>query len=230
MTTFSDCLLDADNNNNSRPKIHIKTDSIGQTNKTWTRFVFWFQKNMLLSFGILLAFILTLYLCDSTTGNSSSSEKLFQTLREKWEPLLFHPPHQDKLRASPSTEYMEPDTFFNWDARVPNASQKIKAAFVVNAREEDIYRLHVTILDIEHHFNERAQYPWIIIGHKVFSKHFREWITSITKSPVSFGLAPAIEWQEPYWIDIRKAEESIKDMVRKDLSRGESMHWRKMTR
>lgn len=211
----NECLLDADR----VPTIHIKTDPITPSR---ARLVFWVKKNMLFSFAMIIACILTIHLY-----LGPNSESMLDTLR--FDPSLFHPAHQDKLRATPSLEYLYADNFLPWD-HVSNASTKVKAAFVVIAREEEVYKLHATMIDIERHFNHQHGYPWVIIGHKVFSKHFRDWISNTSKSPVSFGLAPSIEWQEPYWIDIRKAEQGIKDMSSKDLSKGESMHWRKMTR
>ncbi|GAA5808577.1 hypothetical protein MFLAVUS_001968 [Mucor flavus] len=182
------------------PVIHIKTDPVS-SNKTWTRLV----------------------------PASPSSDKIFQSLSSKFDPALFHAPHQDKLRPAPSFEHLEADTFLDW-SRVSNASTKAKGAFVVVAHEEELYRLRATMLDVEGHFNHRYNYPWVIIGPKLFSRHFREFITHTTNAPVSFGLAPAIEWQEPYWIDVRNAEDNAKELTVKGLPKGESMHWRRMTR
>lgn len=213
----NECLLDADTR--PLPKIHIKTDlPISTThNKTYTRLLFYIQKNLLFSICLTIAFFITIYLnCTSPQLPQATS------LRDT------HLQHQDKLRANPS---FEPDHILPWDTAVANSSTKVKAAFVVMACEEDLYKLHATMLDIERHFNQDAGYPWVILGHQVFSRQFREWITNTSKgAPVFFGLVPAIEWQEPYWIDHRKYEESVKNMAKDDLSRGESMHWRRMTR
>lgn len=211
----NECLLDGDR----APTIHIKTDPIAPYR---ARLVFWVKKNMIFSLALVLACMLTVHLY-----LGSPIPKKFDTLQ--FNPSLFHPAHQGKLRAAPSVEYLYADNFLSWD-HVSNSSTKVKAAFVIVAREEEQYKIHTTMMDIERHFNHQHGYPWIIIGHKVFSTQFRNWITSITKAPVSFGLAPSIEWQEPYWINIRRAEESIKTMANMDLPKSESMHWRRMTR
>lgn len=210
----NECLLDGER----APTIHIKTDPTITSYQT--RFTYWFKKNTLFSITFIFASIITLLLYLSS---SPSSQKLNHNY---FNPSLFHPVHQDKLRAAPSIDYLYPDNFLSWDHL--NASTRVKAAFVVIAREEELYKLHTTIMDIQRHFNH--DYPWIIIGHKVFSTQFRNWITGITTSPVSFGLAPTIEWQEPYWINIRRAEQGAKKMANLGLPKGESMHWRRMTR
>ncbi|KAG2201256.1 hypothetical protein INT47_006759, partial [Mucor saturninus] len=200
------------------PTIHIKTDPTITSYRT--RIIYWLKKHTVFSFTLIVASILTFSLYLSSRPSQKFDPAYFN-------PSLFHPAHQDKLRAAPSVDYLYPDNFLSWD-HISNTSTKVKAAFVVIAREEELYKLHTTIMDIQRHFNH--DYPWIIIGHKVFSTHFRNWITRIATSPVSFGLAPTIEWQEPYWINIRRAEQGLKQMTKLGLPKGESMHWRRMTR
>lgn len=218
---LNESLLDADNRT---PMIHIKTDPVTSSNKTRTRIIFWIQKNMLLIFTIIIACCLTFLFFKQPT-----TEKLFlSSLRSK---LLNLPSpvaaHQNKLRVVSNT--FEEDTFLDWH-RVTNASTKTKSAFVSVAREEELFALRATMLSLEQHFNDRYQYPWIIIGANVFSQHFKEFITQATKAPVFFGLAPSIEWQEPHWIDTKRVEKNMKQMSLQDLEKGESLYWRKMTR
>lgn len=214
----NECLLDAD-----RPTIHIKTDHIIQ-NKKWSRTLFWLKKNLFFTASLCIAMIMTFHLIQSSFDSTASSDKMFQMLREKLDATL--PPHQAKLRPSPSYKYLDPDYVLNTEG----SNTTVKGAFVVMAREEELYKVHGTMLDLERHFNQHHRYPWVIIGHTAFSRHFREFITTSTKSPVSFGVAPSIEFQEPYWIDIRYAEENAKMMVKNNIDKGESMHFRRMTR
>ncbi|KAG0179478.1 alpha 1,2-mannosyltransferase 2.4.1 [Apophysomyces sp. BC1034] len=94
----------------------------------------------------------------------------------------------------------------------PNSSYlTVKAAFVVLVREADLFSLRETMRTIEDRFNKQRGYPWIILSDQPFSSHFQEWIQSVTLHPVYFGQAPAEEWHEPNWIDMKRAEaEAIK--------------------
>ncbi|KAI8083406.1 nucleotide-diphospho-sugar transferase [Gilbertella persicaria] len=140
-------------------------------------------------------------------------------------------PHQEKLQNSPSFDYILPDTYLDWSEVTSNGSVNAKAAFVSVVREDDIYALRATMLDLERRLNHRHGYPWVIISERVMSRKFREWITSSTTAPVFFGQAPAIEWQEPYWIDIKLAEKNLRDLVREeDNENSQSMSYRRMTR
>lgn len=219
----NECLLDADS---KPPTIKIKTDLIMQ-NKTWSHTTYWLKKNLWFTVSACVAIIMTFLILirnDSTT--IASPEKLFGALRDKMDAALYLPPHQVKLRANPSYEYLDPDSYLITEG----SNATIKAALVIMAREEDVYKLHATMMDLEYHFNRRHGYPWVVIGHKAFSRHFREMITSTSKAPVSFGIAPAIEFQEPYWIDIKHAEEKAREFAVKGIAKGESMHFRRMTR
>ncbi|KAI8347342.1 nucleotide-diphospho-sugar transferase [Blakeslea trispora] len=117
------------------------------------------------------------------------------------------------------------------DWRGVNSKLQVKAAFVSVVHENDLYALRVSMLDIEDRFNRLYGYPWIIISEKALSRKFRQWITSSTTAPVFFGQAPAIEWNEPYWVDIQLAEKNLRKLVKTtDTIDGESMNFRKMTR
>lgn len=222
----NECLLDADT---KQPTINIKTDQILQ-NKTWSHTTYWVRKNAWFSatacVAIIMTFLILIQNTSTTTSHVASPDKMFEALREKLDSALYFPPHQAKLRANPSYEYLDPDNHLITEG----SNVTIKGALVMMAHEEEVYKVHATMMDLEYHFNRRHGYPWVIIGHKVFSRHFREMITSTTKAPVSFGVAPAIEFQEPYWIDIKLAEDNAKALTETDSEKAESMHFRRMTR
>ena len=188
------------------PSIKIKTDNLLKS-KRWSRYAYWAKKNLLLS---VIAFIVTTcFVVSIATSNARRSNHLL--------------PHQKKL-AAPDTP--EPDYVLN----TYRSKTKVKAAFVVIAREEDLYGVQGTILDLERRFNIEHGYPWVIIGYKPFSKHFRDFISDTTRAPVSFGVAPSIEFNEPYWIDLKLAEDLAKVMTQQDTNKGQSMQFRRMTR
>ncbi|CEP07838.1 hypothetical protein [Parasitella parasitica] len=224
-------------------RITIKPDQKRWWPKTvyhtyWSRMFFWMQRNILWSLtGVVIVLIIGyLFLTPNQSSYRSSTynasaESILKSIKEKFNDPLFinYAPHQQKLKPF-STDYVAPDTYLNWEG-VTNSTTKVKAALVALVQEEDVYRLRSTMIELERSFNEREGYPWIIISDKVFSKKFREWITNASKAPVYFGQAPVIEWQEPYWIDIKRAERNMKQMVKDhSINNGESMSWRKMTR
>ncbi|KAI8976115.1 nucleotide-diphospho-sugar transferase [Pilobolus umbonatus] len=151
--------------------------------------------------------------------NVGTAEILLRKIVER----LDLPAHQKKLIAVNAL----PDTEIDWK---PLSNLTTKAAFVSLVLEEDMHKLRNTMVDVESRFNHHHGYPWIIIGDKLFSNEFREWIVNSVSSPVYFGLAPPIEWQEPYWVDIKKAEKNLKEMVKGNSAHSESMSWRRMSR
>lgn len=122
----------------------------------------------------------------------------------------------------------EPDNFMNWTTS--KVSTPVKAAFVALVREADLFELRRTMRMIEDRFNQQHLYPWIILSDQPFTIHFQEWVQAMTPSPVYFGQAPANEWHEPYWIDMKRAEVEAMKMYADGVFHGESLTWRKMTR
>ncbi|KAK4520605.1 uncharacterized protein ATC70_006483 [Mucor velutinosus] len=239
-----DSLLDAEQSPIVTPhRITIKTDQKRWWPKTiyhtyWSRMFFWIQRNIVWALTGVAIMSIAGYLLLTPNHSSSgvntyntSAESILRSIKEKLnDPSFFnYASHQEKLKPYGS-DYIAPDTHINWHA-VANSTSKVKAAFVALVQEKDIYKLRGTMIELERTFNEREGYPWVIISDQVFSKKFREWITSASRAPVYFGQAPAIEWQEPYWVDIKKAEKNMKQMVKDhNIDSGESMSWRRMTR
>lgn len=237
-------LLDAERSPPSTPhRITIKTDQTRWWPKTiyhtyWSRMSFWLKRNIVWSLTGVVILLIAGYLLLTPNQSSprasaynASAESILKSIKEKFNDPSFlnYAPHQEKLKPF-SSDYIAPDSYLNWQS-VTNSTTKVKAAFVALVQEEEVYKLRATMIELERAFNKREGYPWVILSDKIFSKKFREWITNASKAPVYFGQAPAIEWQEPYWIDIKKAERNMKEMVKDhNINSGESMSWRRMTR
>ncbi|KAG2210709.1 hypothetical protein INT46_010635 [Mucor plumbeus] len=233
-------LLDAERPSPSAPhRITIKTDQTRWWPKTiyhtyWSRVSFWLRRNIVWSLTGVVIILIAGYLfltpnqsSPRTSAYNASTESILKSIKEKFNDPSFlnYAPHQEKLKPF-SSGYIAPDTYLNWKG-VTNATTKVKAAFVAIVQEEEVYKLRNTMIELERNFNNREEYPWIIISDKIFSKKFREWITNASKAPVYFGQAPAIEWQEPYWVDIKKAERNMKEMVKNhDINSGEKYYWK----
>jgi hypothetical protein len=217
-------------------RINIATDRKRWWPKTiyhtyWSRISYLLHKNNTCFFvSCLLALCLgAIFLLSSSSGpNYRATEIAIKLFKEKMATDIN--PHQDKFVSllPPADNYIDWDVVANITSTIPT---RTKAAFVVITQEKDMHRLRKTMAGIEQHFNNRNKYPWIILSDKLFSKDFRRWISATSHAPVFFGQIPSIEWQEPYWVDVKQAENNIKEMVKAhDIAHGESMSWRRMTR
>jgi hypothetical protein len=237
MIKQGDSLLDAERPYSTH-RISIKPDQKRWWPKTiyhtyWSRVSIWIHRNLLVSFIGLAVVSLATYFVFAGYPTSRSESSIIKGFRDRFSDpfLLNYAPHQDKLRPGTSNEFLAPDFQLDWNNITSNSTIKVKAAFVALVQEQDMHKLRFTMHDIEKRFNHHKGYPWIIISDKLLSRRFREWITSSTASDVFFGQAPAVEWQEPYWVDIKKAESNMQDMVKRlDSKHTESMSWRRMTR
>lgn len=229
-------------------RINITTDRKRWWPKTiyhtyWSRVSYLVQKNNTCFFIVcLLVMSLGGYLFMVPSSNYNKTEMALRLFKEKMimsnnnAPdilITSNAPHQEKLIMS--STYPPADTYLDWNMVYNitsiSSNKRVKAALVVVTQERDMFRLRKTMVTLEQHFNQREKYPWIILSDKLFSNEFRHWISHTSQAPVFFGQIPSIEWQEPYWIDPKIAENNIKEMVKNlNINHGESMSWRRMTR
>lgn len=214
--------------------IQIHTDSKRWWPKTvyhtyWSKLYYWIRKNI---FFVFMFAIFAIFI--SMTMNMLYSSRLhmlkqamFNDIEEAANKGFKLQLHHDRLVRTLDSEFLLPDTQMDW---VQTNSSKPRAAFVVITHEEELFRLRTTMVDLEDRFNKNHNYPWVIISDKPLSRKFREWISGTTEAPVYFGQAPQIEWNEPYWIDVKRVEEGVKNKVNDKVNHGENISWRRMTR
>ena len=87
-----------------------------------------------------------------------------------------------------------------------NLTTKINACIFVLARNEDLSDLVNTIKRLELIFNNKYNYPYVILNNIPFTSLFKNEIVKHTQSVVEFGLIPMNEWRIPKWIDKNKIE------------------------
>ena len=113
---------------------------------------------------------------------------------------------------------------------IANHGERVKAAFVILARNTDIDGLKRTIPMLEQKFNSKFNYPYIFLNDKPFSDSFKEEAKKLSKSEMQFGLVPTEHWSIPDWIDRKRADEARAEMERKKVIYGGSLPYRHMCR
>lgn len=82
---------------------------------------------------------------------------------------------------------------------------KVKGAFYMMTRNEDLFKAKATVKSIEERFNGRANatYPWIFLNNQKFSPEFKKYMRRIVSRPdqVYFGQVDLEAWNYPSWID-----------------------------
>lgn len=74
---------------------------------------------------------------------------------------------------------------------------------------ERIENLKKTIKQFESAFNQKANYPYVILNNEPFSISIENTIRDLTQSKVEFGLISSSQWEHPKWIEKQRADESL---------------------
>ena len=143
-------------------------------------------------------------------------------------------------------------------AALTNATHapRANAAFVILARNTDLWSIMESIRSMEDRFNRKYKcgqrdsacrggidaedcadcrlprsYPYVFLNDKPFDERFIKMTSGITSGKTSYGLVPAEHWgKHPSWIDEDKAKLAREDMAKNNVIYGDSVPYREMCR
>jgi hypothetical protein len=106
----------------------------------------------------------------------------------------------------------------------------VKAAFVVLARNDEVFRLMSSMRHLENRFNKKFNYPWVFLNEEPFSDEFKELTSKMTNAEVHYGLIPVEHWSYPDWINQTFAAEARVEMGKNHVGKGEIEAYHHMIR
>ncbi|BGP43134.1 hypothetical protein JCM10449v2_007158 [Rhodotorula kratochvilovae] len=109
-------------------------------------------------------------------------------------------------------------------------STRANAAFVILARNSDVWEILESIRGIEDRFNRKYNYPYVFLNDQPFNEEFKRHTSGIASGPCSYGLVPKEQWEEPSWIDETKAAAERQKMAEAKVIYGDSKTYRRMCR
>jgi hypothetical protein len=112
------------------------------------------------------------------------------------------------------------------DATLP----RVKGAFVVLARNSELYALRSSMRYLEDRFNHKYSYPWIFLNEQPFTEEFKNMTQMMTKAEVHYGLVPQEHWSYPDYIDQEYAAQCRQDLSDQGIVYGGSESYRHMCR
>lgn len=107
---------------------------------------------------------------------------------------------------------------------------RVKGAFVVLARNSELYALRSSMRYLEDRFNNKYNYPWIFLNEQPFTEEFKNMTRMMTNAEVHYGLVPQEHWSYPDWIDQEYAAECRQDLADQNIVYGGSESYRHMCR
>ncbi|KAJ8291864.1 Glycolipid 2-alpha-mannosyltransferase 2 [Rhodotorula toruloides] len=115
------------------------------------------------------------------------------------------------------------------DGASTNAT-RANAAFVLLARNSDVWDVLTSVRAIEDRFNRRHNYPYVFLNDEPFSDEFKRHTSGVASGPCTYGRVPKEHWLEPEWIDEERAAEARKKMEEQHVIYGGNKIYRRMCR
>ncbi|KAG0170528.1 alpha 1,2-mannosyltransferase 2.4.1, partial [Apophysomyces sp. BC1015] len=115
-------------------------------------------------------------------------------------------------------------------ARLIDPTNRVKGAFVVLARNKELYSLRSSMRYLEDRFNHKFNYPWIFLNDKPFTQDFIDMTSQMTSAETHYGLVPEEQWSYPEWINQTYARECREKMEEDGIMYGGSESYRHMCR
>lgn len=108
--------------------------------------------------------------------------------------------------------------------------RRVKAAFVILARNSDLNGVRWSMRQVEDRFNRKFNYPYVFLNDQEFTKEFITLTRSLTRAPTYYGKIDASMWGYPAHINQTKAAECREDMAARRVIYGGSESYRHMCR
>lgn len=106
----------------------------------------------------------------------------------------------------------------------------IKACFVVLVRNSELDGILSTMLQLEHTFNSKFNYPYVFLNDDDFTEEFKERTSSVTKAKTNYGKLDSQMWGYPDFINQTFAAESREAMALNNVPYATSESYRHMCR
>lgn len=107
---------------------------------------------------------------------------------------------------------------------------RVKAAFVILTRNNELDALRKTIQQLEARFNHKFNYPYVFLNDVEFTQDFKDLTSSLTNAETNYGIIPKEHWSYPQWIDVEKADRLRKKMGEDNILYGDNLSYRHMCR
>ncbi|KAG2236169.1 hypothetical protein INT48_003788 [Thamnidium elegans] len=152
-------------------------------------------------------------------------------LADNWyESVSGFEPHENQEQSALAAIYKQMQSHSNPPAAAVAHPNRVKAVFVILARNSDLNGIRKSIREIEDRFNRKFHYPYVFLNEEYFTDEFKEQTSALTSSPTHYGKINDDMWGYPSHINQTHAAECRKDLEEKRIIYGGSEPYRHMCR
>lgn len=137
-------------------------------------------------------------------------------------------PHENQEQSALAAIYKQSNG--SPPAAIVAHPNRVKAVFVILARNSDLNGIRKSIREIEDRFNRKFHYPYVFLNEEFFTDEFKEQTSSLTSSPTHYGKIDDDMWGYPSHINQTHAAECRKDLQDRKIIYGGSEPYRHMCR
>lgn len=107
---------------------------------------------------------------------------------------------------------------------------RVKAAFVILARNSNLQGIRQSIRQMEDRFNKKFNYPYVFLNDDYFTEEFKKKTSDLTNAQTFYGKIDEDMWGYPDHINETYAAECRKDYENRGIIYGGSESYRHMCR
>ncbi|KAL9599185.1 MAG: hypothetical protein Q9179_003656 [Wetmoreana sp. 5 TL-2023] len=123
------------------------------------------------------------------------------------------------------------------NSRIANAmssyaltSKKPRAALISLVRNSELEGIVQSMTQLEYHWNQKYQYPWIFFNDEPFSDEFKAATQNLTLAKIYYEVVPKDHWSLPDWIDEGRFMNSLEYLGAIGVGKGWMISYRHMCR
>lgn len=177
--------------------------------------------------GVALLAVLLIHL--SAVNIVPESTYAQKTAISRWSPTLSSSGSSDYKKSA--SHIYENGAIHTGELANATNSKRANAAFVILARNSDLWGIMESIRSMEDRFNRKYNYPYIFLNDQPFDDKFKKMTSGIISGEAKYGLIPKEHWSKhPSFIDEEKAKKAREDMAKNNVIYGDSVPYREMCR
>lgn len=109
-------------------------------------------------------------------------------------------------------------------------TEPIKATLLVLTRNSDVKGIVKSMIQLEHSWNHKFNYPWTFFNDEPFTDEFKELTKQATNASIRYELIPKAHWEVPSWIDESRFKTSREKLKDAQVRYAELISYRQMCR
>ncbi len=90
--------------------------------------------------------------------------------------------------------------------------KRVNGCVIILVKNSQLTKLKNTLTQFEKNFNNKFNYPYVLLNNEEFPIEFKQKISKLSNSIIEFGLIAEEHWSVPKWINMKLMRKSLKNI------------------